>query len=161
MKTESPRFATPYLKARHILVPTDFSPAARRALKYARPLARRCGARLTLLHVVSPSRYEADYGYGPVVRQCADEQEMTMAAKRLQSIGRTTRAQRVVRCGDTATEIIQVARELKTDLIVMAESPSALSSLQSRTEQLSTRAPCRILVVGNSGTQLIKPGKHV
>jgi universal stress protein A len=156
--------AIPHLKARHILVPTDFSSAARRAIRYARPLAVRCGARLTLLHVVSPQRYEADYGYGPVVRQRADQQQLTLAARRLQSVGRVAGGGafpggRLVRCGDAATEILRAARELKTDLIVMGENP-VLSALQTMPQQISGGAPCRILVVGANGAQLIKPGKH-
>ena len=119
--------AIPRLKARHILVPTDFSSAARRAVRYARPLAVRCGARLTLLHVVSPRRYEADYGYGPVIRDCADQQQLTLAARRLRSVARVTGGgafpgQRLVRCGDAATEILRAARELKTDLIVSVKT---------------------------------------
>jgi universal stress protein A len=151
----------PHLKARHILVPTDFSSAARRAVRYARPLAVRCGARLTLLHVVSPQRYEADYGYGPVIRQCADQQQLTLAARRLRSVGRVAfPGERLVRCGDAATEIIRAARELKSDLIVMGESPAALSALQTTRQQLSGGAPCRVLVVGKNGAELIKSRKH-
>ena len=156
--------AIPRLKARHILVPTDFSSAARRAVKYARPLAVRCGARLTLLHVVSPRRYEADYGYGPVIRQRADQQQLTSAVRRLRGVGRFTGGgafpgDRLVRCGDTATEILRAARELKTDLIVMGENPT-LSALQTMPEQISGGAPCRILVVRTDGAKLIKPRKH-
>lgn len=170
MKTKGARsgrtdFAIPRLTARHILVPTDFSSAARRAMRYARPLAARCGARLTLLHVVTPLGYEADYGYGPVIRQRADQQLLTLAAKRLRSLGRVAgggacRGERLVRCGDTGTEILRVARELKTDLIVMGESPTGLSALQTTSQQISGKAPCRILLVGTNGAQLIKPRKH-
>ena len=166
MDPERPResaredLAIPGLKARHILVPTDFSSVARRAVKYARPLAVRCGARLTLLHVVSPRRYEADYGYGPVVRQGADQQQLTLAARRLRSVGRgAAPAERLVRCGDAATEIIRAARELKTDLIVMGVHPT-LSALQTMLQQISGGAPCHILVVGTNGVQLIKQRKH-
>jgi len=156
--------AIPRLKARHILVPTDFSSAARRAIRYARPLAVRCGARLTLIHVVSPQRYEADYGYGPVVRQRADQQQLTLAARRLRSVGRVAGSgaflgERLVRCGDAATEILRAARELKTDLIVMGENPT-LSALQTMPQRISGGAPCRILVVGTNGAQLVKPRKH-
>ena|SRR5688572_4811720 len=156
--------AIPRLKARRILVPTDFSSAARRAVKYARPLAIRCGARLTLLHVVSPRRYEADYGYGPVIRQHADKEQLTLAARRLQSVGRVAGGgvlpgECLVRCGDAATEILRAARELKTDLIVMGEKPS-LSALKTMPQQISGGAPCRILVVRTDGAQLIKPRKH-
>jgi universal stress protein A len=156
--------AIPRLKARHILVPTDFSSAARRAIRYARPLAVRCGARLTLLHVVSPRRYEADYGYGPVIRDCADQQQLTRAARRLRSVGRVAGGgafpgERLVRWGDTATEILRAARELKTDLIVMGENPT-LSALQTMPQQISGGAPCSILVVRTNGAQLIKPRKH-
>jgi len=153
----------PRLRARHILVPTDFSSAARRAIKYARPLAVGCGARLTLLHVVSPRRYEADYGYGPVIRQRADQQQLTLAARRLRSIGRVggggAVGECVVRFGDTATEILRAARQLKTDLIVMGENPT-LTAVQTIPQQISGGAPCRILVVRTGGSQLIKPRKH-
>ena len=156
--------AIPRLKARHILVPTDFSTAARRAVRYARPLAMRCGARLTLLHVVSPWRYEADYGYGPVIRQRTDQQQLTLAARRLRSVGQVAGGgafpgERLVRCGDAATEILRAARELKTDLIVMGEKPT-LSALKTIPQQISGGAPCRVLVVGANGAQLIKPRKH-
>lgn len=156
--------AIPRLKARHILVPTDFSSAARRAVRYARPLAVRCGARLTLLHVVTPRQYEADYGYGPVIRHCADQEQLTSAARRLRSVGRgaagrALSGERLVRCGDTAAEILRVAKELKTDLIVMGEN-SGLSALQTMPQQILGGAPCRILVVRTDGAQLIKPRKH-
>jgi nucleotide-binding universal stress UspA family protein len=155
----------PRFKVREILVPTDFSPAARRALKYAQPLARRCGARLTLLHVVAPEEYEADYGYGAVVRQSANKEQVIAATKRLQSIGRSANecphgAARVVRCGEAGEEIIRAARELKSDLIVLAESPATLSALKSVAERIVGGAPCPVLVVREDGAELKKPRKE-
>jgi len=154
----------PRFKVREILVPTDFSVPARRALRYAQPLARRCGARLTLLHVVAPEKYQADYGYGPVVRQCANKEQMISATKRLRSIGRSTSegprdATRVVRCGEAGEEIIRAARELKSDLIVLAESSAALSALKSVSEKIVGGAPCAVLVVRKDGAQITKPRK--
>jgi hypothetical protein len=61
VKRSSPRVRG---RIRHILVPTDFSAAAGRALRYAAPLAKRFGAAMALLHVARPLTYEADYGYG-------------------------------------------------------------------------------------------------
>jgi nucleotide-binding universal stress UspA family protein len=43
-----------------VLLPTDFSPRAERALDYAIELARRLGAKLTLLHV-APEASILDY----------------------------------------------------------------------------------------------------
>lgn len=151
----------PPFRVREILVPTDFSAAARRALKYAQPLARRCGARLTLLHVVAPDRYEADYGYGPVVRHCANKEQVVAATKRLQSIGRSANecphgAARVVRCGEAGEEIVRAARELRSDLIVLAESSATLSSLKSASEMILGRAPCAVLVVRKDGAELTR-----
>ena len=155
----------PRFKVREILVPTDFSAAARRALKYAQPLARHCGARLTLLHVVAPEKYEADYGYGPVVRQCANKEQVIAATKRLQSIGRSANecphgAARVVRCGEAGEEIIRTARELRSDLIVLAESSATLSALKSVAEKIVGEAPCAVLVVRKDGAELKKPRKE-
>jgi nucleotide-binding universal stress UspA family protein len=155
----------PRFRVREILVPTDFSSAARRALKYAQPLARRCDAKLTLLHVVAPEKYEADYGYGPVVRQCANKEQVIAATKRLQSIGRSANecqhgAARVVRCGEAGEEIIRAARELRSDLIVLAESSATLSALKSVAERIVDGAPCPVLVVRKDGAELKKPRKE-
>jgi nucleotide-binding universal stress UspA family protein len=163
-KAQAP-LVMPRFKVREILVPTDFSAAARRALRYAQPLARRCGARLTLLHVLTPEKYEADYGYGPVVRQCANKEQATAATKRLQSIGRSANQcplgpTRVVRCGEAGEEIIRAARELKSDLIVLAESSTTLSALKSVAEKIVGGAPCPVLVVRKDGAELKKPGKE-
>jgi len=155
----------PRFKVHEILLPTDFSSAARRALKYAQPLARRYRARLTLLHVVAPEKYEADYGYGPVVRQCANKEQVLAATKRLQSIGRSANecphgAARVVRCGEAGEEIIRAARELKSDLIVLAESSATLSALKSIAQKIVDEAPCAVLVVRKDGAELKKPRKE-
>ena len=40
------------MEIRHLLVPVDFSAASKQALDYAVGVARTCGAKLTLLHVV-------------------------------------------------------------------------------------------------------------
>ncbi len=158
------RLVVPPFRVREILVPTDFSTAARRALRYAQPLARRCGARLTLLHVVAPDRYEADYGYGPVVRQCANKEQVIAATKRLQSIGRSANecahgAARVVRCGEAGEEILRAARELRSDLIVLAESSTTLSALKSASEKIVGEAPCPVLMVRKDGAELMRPRK--
>jgi universal stress protein A len=155
----------PRFKVREILVPTDFSAASRRALRYAQPLARRCGARLTLLHVVAPEKHEADYGYGPVVRQYANKEQVTAATKRLQSIGRSANecphgATRVVRCGEAGEEIIRAARELRSDLIVLGESSATLSALKSVAEKIVGGAPCAVLTVRKDGAELTKPGSE-
>ena len=162
----SPRapLVLPRFKVREILVPTDFSAPARRALKYAQPLARRCGARLTLLHVVVPEKYQADYGYGPVVRQCPNKEQMITATKRLRSIGRSSNesphdATRVVRCGEAGEEIIRAARELKSDLIVLGETTATLSALKSVSEKIVSTAPCAVLIVRKDGAELTKPGR--
>jgi nucleotide-binding universal stress UspA family protein len=144
----------PRFKVHEILLPTDFSSAA-----------RRYRARLTLLHVVAPEKYEADYGYGPVVRQCANKEQVLAATKRLQSIGRSANecphgAARVVRCGEAGEEIIRAARELKSDLIVLAESSATLSALKSIAQKIVDEAPCAVLVVRKDGAELKKPRKE-
>lgn len=151
------------LKVQHILVPTDFSTAARRALQYARPLAKRLRAELVLLHVVPPLVCPADYGYGPVLRRVPDENEVRAAMKHLRSIARRSRepsccATSVVRSGAAPEEIIRAARCLKADLIVMGES-AVKGSGKSTAEITIREAPCPVLVVRESGAKLVKPGK--
>src|SRR5581483_4568686 len=47
-------------KLKRILVPTDFSEASLKALRYAVPFAERFGATIFLVHVIEPSFFAGD-----------------------------------------------------------------------------------------------------
>jgi nucleotide-binding universal stress UspA family protein len=170
-----PRRAEPGLKGmrrsrvRHILVPIDFSPISRKAVRYARPLARHFGAPVTLLHVVAPVVYDADYGYGVVTRRILDTAAESAAQRRIRSMIRHTTAkpvckwQPLVRCGFPLEEIVNAARKLKADLIVMGESSSKhgeLSRALTTAREAARRVTCPVLVVREHGTELVKKGKE-
>jgi nucleotide-binding universal stress UspA family protein len=147
-------------KIRQILVPTDFSTAAGRALRCAAPLAKRFGAAMVLLHVVPPLTYEADYGYGPVVRRLPNAEKILSATRRLQSTSRPIRTMCrrptcLVRTGNAAEEIVRAARDLKADLIIMGEG-----SMGSQAKTIAQKtAPCPVLIVREGGAELLKAGK--
>jgi universal stress protein A len=147
---------------RHILVPTNFSPAARRALRYAATLAQKRHAKLTLLHVVPSEAYQVDYGYGPVVRHWASRECVSGATQRLRSLGHLHCANKrpagaLVRCGERVTEIARSARELKSDLIVLGEMPATLNSVKSMAQEIADRAPCPVLLVRPANVELLNP----
>ena len=151
-------------RVRHILVPTDFSPVARKALRYARPLAERFGARITLLHVVAPVTYEADYGYGAVTRYVPDERAMCVARRRLGSMARSKcqtarQTAALVRSGYAPDEIVNAACKLKTDLIVIGERSAGCSSPNTdptTAEKAVRSSPCPVVVVRENGAELLK-----
>lgn len=109
---------------RKILVPTDFSRTADVAVGYADVLSRALGARLYLLHVVELTdetfatvpREILLTGSGERIRAYLLEQART----RLERLrGRTGDAEAVVRLGAPREVILDVARELGADLIVL------------------------------------------
>ena len=64
----------------HILVATDFSASATRAVRFAATLARQCGARLSLLHVVDISPPDA-WSHSGSCRTLMTDQWAAAAAK--------------------------------------------------------------------------------
>jgi universal stress protein A len=108
----------------HIVAPTDFSPNSDRAVNYAVQLARRLGAKLTLLHIV-PEPSALDY---PIEGIPAEEIEgwKKEAEKRLadQLARAKLQHQGVDSVQRTALhprdEIIRIARELSADLLVLS-----------------------------------------
>jgi nucleotide-binding universal stress UspA family protein len=107
---------------RHILVATDFQPSAARALELAVPMAARDGAQLTLLNVYS----------APVLVHSADDAivleslpELRAHAQReldkllAQVRGRWPRVSGAIREGEAKKEIVEAARELGADLVVL------------------------------------------
>src|SRR5690349_18668019 len=65
--------ASPDLPWKQILVPVDFSEFSEKALKYASNVAAHFGASVTLIHVIQPVVYPADFGYPPTVVDTLDE----------------------------------------------------------------------------------------
>jgi len=112
-------------RIRTILVPTDFSEGAGRALEWARTLARAFGAKIVLLHVVDlavewtpvgglgsiPAPVPAEF----VERFTTDAQ----AALEAMAQGTPPGTQRLLRKGHPREVILDVAREVGADVIVM------------------------------------------
>jgi universal stress protein A len=137
-----------------ILAPTDFSPNSDRAVDYALQLARRLGAKLTLLHIV-PEASALSYTMGGISTEEIEEW-LTEAEKRLaEQLARAkVEYQEVDSVRRTALhtrdEIVNVATELPADLLVI--STHGYTGWKhflfgSDAEKIIEHAPCPILVV--------------
>lgn len=150
-----------------LLVPVDFSAESKNALRYAGAFARQFGASLTLLHVVEPIVCAADFGYGPVTR-CSPNQELLKKAKtRLNLLGKRLASSQlspavIVRTGVAETDIVEEARHLGTDLIVMGTRGACgleKPTLGSTTEGVVRHAPCPVFVVRKKEHEFVWCGK--
>ena len=139
---------------KRILAPTDFSPASKKALKYALRFARDYGSELTVLHVVEPATSSSfeDAPEAPAFSKA----KMTDAEARLRPLVRSFPGARMpglrpaIRMGLAAHEIVEVAKDLDADLIVIAtRSYEAWKHLVigSTTARVARAAPCPVLVV--------------
>ena len=132
-----------------ILHPTDFSEYSEYALRLAAALTRDYGARLVVLHVVTPPTII--YGEGVVPPDPQDN--LAEARERLERLavpGNNVSAERRFVEGDPATEILRLARDLRADLIVMGtHGRTGLRRLLmgSVAEKLVRRAPCPVLTL--------------
>jgi nucleotide-binding universal stress UspA family protein len=138
-----------------ILVPIDFSLQSKRAVEYAAMFVRRFGASITLLHVVKPVVSQADYGYGPVIRQIADDNLVNKAKTRLNAMRKTrlsiaAHAATIVRTGVPDFEIVRAAKDLGIGLIVMGSHSRATcqpTPIGGVAHSVVGLAPCPVLVV--------------
>src|SRR5436305_1776406 len=103
-----------------ILAPIDFSERSLGAVRYARLLACRCRAELSLVHVLSPPPHQLeDIALSELYerRAAGVEQEMNdVLAGELAGIS----ASQVILEGEVAREIVEYAHHQHADLIVMA-----------------------------------------
>jgi nucleotide-binding universal stress UspA family protein len=137
------------LPVRTILHPTDFSERSDHAFRLACALARDCGARLFVLHVLrSPLVFYGSEAPPPGAGRT--EEEGWNKLRQLQA--RATGVQ-VVSClaeGDPAEAILRAARETRCDLILMGtHGRTGLGRLLmgSVAEQVVRKAPCAVLTV--------------
>ncbi|HEV2329490.1 MAG TPA: universal stress protein [Verrucomicrobiae bacterium] len=148
--------AKPPIAWKRILVPIDFTESSREAVKVAVCLAEHSDAKITLLHVVQLSSAETiETGTAAYeVMECAQRSLDEIAGE----IPTAFVGQRLV-CFSGAgisEKIIQTARELSTDLIVLVAHACGLFKrifLGSTTEDVDHHAPCPVLVVrGNQNS---------
>ena len=154
IKTKSDRIqatAAP-LKIKRILVPVDFSVHSIKALETALSLAQTFDADITLVHIVEQIIYPGDWMYPPIaMTDFASEQREQISAK-LKALAKDSNARthEVVRLGRAWQEVVEVAKERKADLIVLAtHGYTGLRHvlLGSVAEKILRHAPCPVLSI--------------
>ena len=145
----------------NILVPTDFSPTADRALDYAIALGAKLGARVYIVHVIGiPALGIPEIGLAlasmTIDGLVADGQA---ALDRIADKHRNQSAfgEVMLRTGDVRDEVLQVAKEVHADLIVIGTHGRrgfAHALLGSVAETIVRMAPCPVLTVGAKGVAL-------
>jgi nucleotide-binding universal stress UspA family protein len=138
---------------KRILVPIDFSDCSKKALQYALPLAKEHEAAITLLYVVPPAYGAGEYGgidYAQLEASMKAGGEKEMAKLAMDRILSQVSTATLVRVGSPAREIVETARNLPADLIVIStHGRTGLKHvfLGSVAEHVVQRAPCPVFVV--------------
>jgi len=143
---------TEEFKIAKILVPVDFSECSKKALAYAASFARRFKAELVLLHVVEPYTPYPEMTAWDAASLEAESREFGEEELQIlrQSIQTEIPCSTILKIGKASREIVEVAKESGTDLIIIStHGYTGLSRvlLGSTTEQVVRRAGCPVLAV--------------
>ncbi|HJT79869.1 MAG TPA: universal stress protein [Chthoniobacterales bacterium] len=141
------------LDLKKILVPLDFSAPSKQAFQYALQFARQFGAELTLIHILSRTAPSfADLATVPSF----SERELDDTEKNMTELVAVARAAQLaatrwtLRIGLPAHEIVEAAKELDVDLIVIATHGYTgwkHFCIGSTAERVVRAAPCPVFVV--------------
>ena len=147
-------------RARRVLHPTDFSPLSERAFAEALRWARADRAELLLLHVIVPAGpiIGDEYATSPwlypeinhALREGATETIQRFLARAKEQ---GVRGEALVRQGLLVNQIVRTAESRDVDLIVMgSHGRTGLTRLLlgNLADEVVARAPCPVLVVGES-----------
>jgi len=147
------------VKIERILVPVDFSERSQKAVLYGIEIAKSRNGKVFFLHVIhrrlvdNVERLSA-WGYkGDVVQTMKNmvrERENDLQLAVPEKLRQGVEVEFSVKKGKPAEEIIQTARDLTADLVVMGtEGHSALASplLGGVSQKVVNHAPCPVLVV--------------
>jgi nucleotide-binding universal stress UspA family protein len=137
-----------------ILHPHDFTPCSQHALRLACSLARDENAKLVVLHVLEQSSVTysgvAMAPPAPIQTPVVDREAAQAQLDRIESPIPGVTIERRLELGDPATAIVQVAKEINADLIVMGtHGRTALARLLmgSVAEKIVRKAHCPVLTV--------------
>lgn len=120
-----------------ILYPTDFSQESQAALAYAASLAQERGARLYLLHAMNGGVGWDKHFLEEKLRMLISPESCFACEPKV-----------LVQAGSPGQVILDVAKELGVDLIVMGPKPhSGMPGTMATTYRVVTQAPCPVLTV--------------
>jgi universal stress protein A len=110
------------LRIKEILVPVDFSEHSREAMRYALAFAERFQARVALVHIVEQLVYPGDWVFAPVPGPAyVTERTDDLVARLRQFAGAAGKEiVPVVRIGRAWQQVVEVAAQRKSDLIITA-----------------------------------------
>ncbi|HEX2277294.1 MAG: universal stress protein [Candidatus Tectomicrobia bacterium] len=143
------------MQFRHILAPTDFSEYSKKAVGSALELARKFGAKLTILHVVELPPYPVE-GYVPPAVNATFlddlERQATQDLAQLVPEAESSNVEvvRLVAVGSPYRKIIDTAEAEQVDLIVMATAGRTGFShlvMGSIAERVVRTATCPVLTI--------------
>ena len=142
------------IQIRRIVCPTDFSPTADRAVAYAAELARSFGAELTLLHVIPEMTYPLrSFGMAtafPHLREELHKRADDELQQVKQKLGAEPKANTLLRDGDAHTQVLECAKEIGADLIVIGthgHTGIKHALLGSTAEKVVRLSSCPVLTV--------------
>lgn len=145
--------ATELGRIQRILVPVDFSANSRKAVDYATAFAKQFGASLTFLHVIQVNYAYGEFGaidFSSLEREMRSGAEKELAGLLGAATAAGLQAHTVVREGSPPKIIAEVAKEVRSDLLVI--STHGYTGLKhvlmgSIAEHVVRYAPCPVLVV--------------
>lgn len=148
----------------NILFPVDFSPSCVAMMLLVKKAAARFGAKVTLLHVVEIVSSGFELLARPV-REVVEEREY-LVRERLNSFLApdfpVDECPRVLRLGDPAVRIAEVAREAHFDIIAMPTHAGTFRRmlLGSTTAKVLNDADCPVLTTEHAETITPRPLEH-
>ena len=153
------------MKLTRILVPVDFSRASAKPLCYASAIADVHGAKIILLHITKPISSTADFGFGPVNRQFADDAQMRKDRSRRKRsaashLSRGAIENIIIRSGNAPEQIVWAAKDTRAGLIVLcAHEANDSNSVGSHktAERVMRLAKCPVLVVRSHEHDFVQP----
>lgn len=149
-----------------ILFPTDFSEHSKHAFRYALSFAKEYNAKLYMLHVIEDIQYLANaYMFDVPIMPSFADMEQNRLKEMQEFIDREVtdtkiEIEKVVKRGRPFIEIIQMARDEKIDLIVIAtHGRGGLEHVffGSVAEKVVRKAPCPVLSIRMPGHEFVMP----
>jgi nucleotide-binding universal stress UspA family protein len=136
-----------------ILVGTDGSDSASKAVEHAAGLAAAMGAELLVLNAYPPPRPDVGSTFGPAEPYPGQEVGRAILRDAEKGHGASVPVRTLLREGDPAEAIIDAAERERADLIVVGNKGMTGARrflLGSVPNQVSHHAPCAVLIVHTS-----------